>query len=126
MGGVLSSQDAKTRKKSKRERAAERLPTKTTTKGDPEWDNMMDFFKQNPSALMDALPTPPGSDCGSQAGDNQYTSKLGNSTYKSSVKSTKSKALGLSANRLRPGDQLAKKGMDQPSFQMNRSNKNDL
>ena len=25
---------------------------------------MMDFFKQNPAALMDALPTPPGSNDG--------------------------------------------------------------
>jgi hypothetical protein len=26
---------------------------------------MMEFFKANPSALMDALPTPPGSNSGS-------------------------------------------------------------
>lgn len=43
-----------------------RLNTITTTKNDPEWTNMMEFFKQNPAALMDALPTPPGSDDGSQ------------------------------------------------------------
>lgn len=27
---------------------------------------MMDFFKNNPAALMDALPTPPGSDDGGE------------------------------------------------------------
>ena len=48
----------------KRNKAKERLKTKTTTLGDPNWNNMMDFFKQNPAALMDALPTPPGSDMG--------------------------------------------------------------
>jgi len=27
---------------------------------------MMEFFKANPAALMDALPTPPGSDMGDE------------------------------------------------------------
>lgn len=45
-----------------RSKAKERLTTKTTTKGDPAWTGMMEFFKANPAALMDALPTPPGSD----------------------------------------------------------------
>lgn len=96
MGGA---QDGAAKRGGRRERAAERLPTKTTTKGDPEWDNMMDFFKANPAALMDALPTPPGSDCGSEAGDHD-ASKLGNSFAKASIKSTKSKTLGLNMAHL--------------------------
>lgn len=48
----------------KREKPKERLKTKITTQGDQDWTNMMDFFKSNPAALMDALPTPPGSDDG--------------------------------------------------------------
>lgn len=48
----------------KRGKAKERLQTKTTTEGDPAWSNMMEFFKANPAALMDAFPTPPGSDRG--------------------------------------------------------------
>ena len=84
---------------SRRDRAAERLPTKTTTKGDPVWDNMMEFFKANPAALMDALPTPPGSDCDSEAGDHE-ASKLGSSFAKASIKSTKSKTLGLNMAHL--------------------------
>ena len=51
-------------KSRKRDKASERLTTKTTTQNDPAWSNLMDFFKANPSALMDALPTPPGSDDG--------------------------------------------------------------
>jgi len=51
-------------KSRKRDKASERLTTKTTTQNDPAWSNLMDFFKSNPSALMDALPTPPGSDDG--------------------------------------------------------------
>jgi hypothetical protein len=27
---------------------------------DLEWQLMMDYFKENPSALLDAMPTPPG------------------------------------------------------------------
>lgn len=96
MGGA---QDGLVKRGGKRERAAERLPTKTTTKGDPAWDNMMEFFKANPAALMDALPTPPGSDCGSEAGDKDK-SKLGSSFALASTKSTKSKALGLQAARI--------------------------
>ena len=90
MGGA---QEATGKRGSRRDRAAERLPTKTTTKGNPAWDNMMEFFKANPAALMDALPTPPGSDCGSEAGD--HDAKLGSSFAKASIKSTKSKTLGL-------------------------------
>jgi hypothetical protein len=30
---------------------------------------MMDFFKANPAALMDAFPTPPGSDQGDEVPD---------------------------------------------------------
>jgi hypothetical protein len=48
----------------KRGKAKERLQTKTTTQDDPAWNNMMEFFKANPAALMDAFPTPPGSDLG--------------------------------------------------------------
>ena len=44
-----------------KKRGRSRLPTKITTKGDPEWENMMEFFKENPAALMEALPAPPGS-----------------------------------------------------------------
>lgn len=44
------------------EKKKEKLNTKITTQGDPDWTNMMEFFKANPEALMDALPTPPGSD----------------------------------------------------------------
>ena len=43
-------------------RGRSKLPTKIATQGDPEWANMMEFFKANPAALMDALPTPPGSE----------------------------------------------------------------
>ena len=32
----------------------------------------MDFFKNNPAALMDAIPTPPGSDNGEQPQANPY------------------------------------------------------
>lgn len=53
-------------KRAKRDKAAERLDTKTTTQNDPAWANMMEFFKANPAALMDALPTPPGSDAGDE------------------------------------------------------------
>ena len=42
------------------------MNTKITTKGDAEWTYMMEFFKSNPAALMDALPTPPGSENGDQ------------------------------------------------------------
>jgi len=52
--------------KRKRDKASDRLTTKTTTKGDPEWSSMMEFFKSNPAALMDALPTPPGSEDGEE------------------------------------------------------------
>jgi hypothetical protein len=47
-----------------RAKPSERLQTKVTTKNDPEWNNMFEFFKSNPAALMNALPTPPGSDAG--------------------------------------------------------------
>lgn len=33
---------------------------------------MMDFFKANPSALMDAFPTPPGSDQGDDVPDTRH------------------------------------------------------
>lgn len=49
-----------------RDKATERLDTVITTKGDAEWTNMMNYFKNNPSALMDAFPTPPGSDNGEE------------------------------------------------------------
>lgn len=35
----------------------------------------MNFFKSNPSALMDALPTPPGSDDGKCPPSNQIRGK---------------------------------------------------
>lgn len=50
--------------KKTRSKANERLKTVCTTKNDPDWANMMEFFKNNPSALMNALPTPPGSEDG--------------------------------------------------------------
>ena len=40
-----------------------------TTQNDPAWENMMEFFKANPAALMDALQTPPGSDAGDEPTD---------------------------------------------------------
>ncbi len=42
-------------------KSVKQLHTKTTTNNDQDWDEMMEFFKANPSALMNALPTPPGS-----------------------------------------------------------------
>ena len=48
-------------KKSEKKKS-DKLPTQITTKGDPDWTNMMEFFKANPAALMDALPSPPGSE----------------------------------------------------------------
>ena len=41
---------------------------------------MMEFFKANPAALMDALPTPPGSDAGDDPTDGM------NKSFKRSIK----------------------------------------
>ena len=41
---------------------------------------MMEFFKANPAALMDALPTPPGSDAGDEPNDGM------NKSFKKSIK----------------------------------------
>lgn len=50
---------------------------------------MMDFFKNNPAALMDALPTPPGSDDGGEH-DPLNKSYMSNMTKKSAIMSQKS------------------------------------
>ena len=51
---------------------------------------MMDFFKENPAALMDALPTPPGSEDGGEpdAFNQSYISTV---SKKSAMMSQKSK-----------------------------------
>jgi len=41
---------------------------------------MMEFFKANPAALMDALPTPPGSDMGDEPAENM------NKSFKKSIR----------------------------------------
>ena len=64
---------------------------------DPEWSNMMDFFKDNPAALMDALPTPPGSDDGGE-NDPLNKSYMSSMTKKSAIMSQKS---GINKNNMR-------------------------
>lgn len=58
-----------------------KLPKPIDLKGDPDlvflqdnhidedkqWRLMLDYFKKNPSALMDAIPTPPGQDADDEA-----------------------------------------------------------
>jgi hypothetical protein len=84
---------------------------------------MMEFFKANPAALMDALPTPPGSDCGSEAGD-KNTSKLGSSFLHASTKSTKTKASGLTPGQQHPLGAVRKRKIDDAFT--HRSGKYDL
>ena len=91
----------------KRERPNERLKTKITTQGDQEWSNMMDFFKSNPAALMDALPTPPGSDHGGSPAKSirgkgmdfsikRTTKKFDDTTSQASARSARSNRSNLS------------------------------
>ena len=35
--------------------------------GDKQWRMMLEYFKKNPSALMDAIPTPPGEEADTEA-----------------------------------------------------------
>jgi len=58
-----------------------RMPAPVRSRGDPDlgflednhidedkqWRLMLDYFKKNPSALMDAIPTPPGEEADTEA-----------------------------------------------------------
>ena len=73
---------------------------------------MMDFFKQNPSALLDALPTPPGSD----NGEDQAQMNPHNTGFDTTLTKCKKDEFDTRRNRSLKSNNSLRSNISQASF----------